>query len=172
MRTAVDSSVLLDVFTGDARFGSPSRRALQRARMSGGLVACAVVWAEVRSYFASDGEHAGAMAKLEVDYAPMLAEAAAQAGAMWREHRRRQSRGQMSVGAGPSAAAPRVPLVLTPAWWPEAPSRRCASQGPRRFACRQNRREGLPARRVGKVPHHGSSGCQRRSDHRERSPKP
>lgn len=94
MRTAVDSSVLLDVFTGDARFGSPSRQVLQRARMSGGLVACEVVWAEVRSYFATDKEHAAAMAKLEVDYAPMLAEAAAQAGAMWREHRRRGPRRQ------------------------------------------------------------------------------
>ena len=60
MRTAVDSSVLLDVFTGDARFGSPSRRALQGARMAGGLVACEVVWAEVRSYFATAGEHAAA----------------------------------------------------------------------------------------------------------------
>ena len=41
------------------------------------------------------------------------------------------------IGSGPCAAAPRVPLVLTPAWgpeaWPEAPSRRCASQGPRRI---------------------------------------
>ncbi len=62
--------------------------------MSGGLVACEVVWAEVRSYFATDGEHAAALAKLETDYAPMLAEAAAQAGAMWREHRRRRPRGQ------------------------------------------------------------------------------
>ncbi|MGH9487701.1 MAG: complex I subunit 4 family protein, partial [Terriglobales bacterium] len=35
------------------------------------------------------------------------------------------------VGAGPSAAAPRAPLMLASGWGPLAPARRCASLGPR-----------------------------------------
>lgn len=37
MRIAVDSSVLLDVFTGDPKFGAASREALRRADKAGAL---------------------------------------------------------------------------------------------------------------------------------------
>jgi hypothetical protein len=40
MLTAVDTSVLLDVFGADATFGPRSRDALKRCLAEGGLVAC------------------------------------------------------------------------------------------------------------------------------------
>ena len=45
MKTAVDSSVLLDVLGADTRFGERSREALRTAYNAGALVACEIVWA-------------------------------------------------------------------------------------------------------------------------------
>lgn len=48
MRTAVDSSVLLDVIVNDARFADSSEGALRRATSEGSLVVCECVLAEIR----------------------------------------------------------------------------------------------------------------------------
>ena len=56
MTTAVDSSVLLDVLGVDPRFGERSREALRVADDSGALVACDIVWAEVRARFGTDAD--------------------------------------------------------------------------------------------------------------------
>jgi len=47
MRTAVDSSVLLDVLTNDAEFADASESALRKATAEGVLLACETVVAEV-----------------------------------------------------------------------------------------------------------------------------
>lgn len=47
MITAVDSSVLLDVLSNDARQADASERALRRAMSEGALVVCEIVVAEV-----------------------------------------------------------------------------------------------------------------------------
>ena len=51
MITAVDASVLIDVFTDDATFGGRSRGVLVEALAEGMLIACDVVWAEVSAAF-------------------------------------------------------------------------------------------------------------------------
>ena len=61
MITAVDTNVLLEVFTADPRFGPRSREALRRCRAEGGLIACEIVWAELGGAFAD-----GAAARLDV----------------------------------------------------------------------------------------------------------
>jgi hypothetical protein len=63
MRTAVDSSVLLDVLGADPRFGARSREALRTAYDAGALVACEVVWAEVRAHFAGGDEFQRALGR-------------------------------------------------------------------------------------------------------------
>jgi predicted nucleic acid-binding protein len=88
VRTAIDSSVLLDVLGADARFGERSRAALRRAYDTGALVASEVVWAEVRAHFASDADFEAAMDLLGVQYEPLGARAAAAAGRLWRDSRR------------------------------------------------------------------------------------
>jgi predicted nucleic acid-binding protein len=89
LTTAVDSSVLLDVLGADARFGALSREALRAAYDAGALVACDVVWAEVRAHFPSDPEFEQSLALLGVRFEPVSADAARTAGRLWRESRRR-----------------------------------------------------------------------------------
>lgn len=114
MTTAVDSSVLLDVLSGDPAFGEASREALRSAYDAGALVASDVVWAEVRAYFASDAAFIEAMAALGIRFDPLTAEAAALAGRLWRD-RRRSGAGRGRVVAdylvGAHALTRRIPLL-------------------------------------------------------------
>jgi predicted nucleic acid-binding protein len=87
VRTAVDTSVLLDVFQPDPRFGPASREALRRAYANGSLVACDIVWAEVRAHFPADDVFEQALRTLGVRFDPTSARAAAAAGQLWRQSR-------------------------------------------------------------------------------------
>jgi hypothetical protein len=88
MVTAVDSSVLFDVLRADPRFGAASGRALRAASQSGALVACPVVWSEVRARFGDYEIMAGAMAAAAVRFDPFDQECADLAGRLWGEYRR------------------------------------------------------------------------------------
>jgi predicted nucleic acid-binding protein len=92
VRTAVDSSVLLDVLGADPRFGAASREALRRAHDAGPLVACDVVWAEVCSAFSEPRRFAQAMEALGVACVPLGADAAVLAGTAWRRYRKKAPR--------------------------------------------------------------------------------
>lgn len=91
MKTAVDSSVLLDVLMGDPRFGSTSREALRLAYDHGALVACEVVWAEVRAHFPAAGPFQDALESLGVGFDAVSADAASLAGQLWRDSRKKRS---------------------------------------------------------------------------------
>lgn len=86
MRIAVDSSVLLDVLTGDPNFGPASREALRQAYDSGALIACDIVWSEVRAHFSEEASFLSTLARLGVVYEPLRQEAAQLAGELWREY--------------------------------------------------------------------------------------
>jgi predicted nucleic acid-binding protein len=88
VKTAVDSSVLLDVLGADSRFGGRSREALRTAYDAGALVACEIVWAEVRAHFPADAEFEAALGSLGVRFEAISPEAAVAAGRLWRERRR------------------------------------------------------------------------------------
>ena len=90
MRTAVDTSVILDVLTRDPRFGETSLRALKAAYSAGALVAGEVVWAEVRAQFADGAAFAAAMTTLGIEFAPSSAHSSTVAGGLWREQRQRR----------------------------------------------------------------------------------
>jgi predicted nucleic acid-binding protein len=89
LRTAVDSSVLLDVFSADPTFGNASREALRRAYETGAIVACEIVWSEVRANFPQDEAFSEAMGLLGIQFDPFRREAAEHAGRLWRDYRRR-----------------------------------------------------------------------------------
>jgi predicted nucleic acid-binding protein len=89
MRTAVDASVLLDVFGSDPTFGERSRDALREAYDKGALVACDVTWAEVRAHFPSDASFEDAMRLVGIQFDPIGEEAARQAGQLWKKRRDR-----------------------------------------------------------------------------------
>lgn len=92
MKTAIDTSVLLDVFTADPAFGAASRQALREAYDRGALVVCDIVWAEVRAAFDDEAEFAGVMAETGIHFDPLLPESAALAGSLWKAWRRRGGR--------------------------------------------------------------------------------
>jgi predicted nucleic acid-binding protein len=95
VKTAVDSSVLLDVLGADTRFGDRSREALRTAYDTGALVACDVVWAEVRAHFPSEADFKQALGVLGIRFEAVDAQAASMAGQLWRE-----SRGAVAVPRG------------------------------------------------------------------------
>ena len=90
MRTAVDSSVLFDVLLPDPDFGSASAQLLRESIDTGVMVACDVVWAEVRASFAGDVLFLDAMDKLGVQFDAISGKSAQTAGALWRQYRSRK----------------------------------------------------------------------------------
>ena len=89
MKTAVDTSVLLDVFGADAQHGERSREALRSAYANGALVVCDVVWAEVRAHFEREQDFREVMDILGLRFDPLSTDAATLAGELWRTQRRR-----------------------------------------------------------------------------------
>ena len=88
MTTAVDTVVLLDVLLPDPAHGARSRAALIQAYGAGALVACDVVFAELRAQFDTDAEFSRAAEALNLAFDPLGQDAALLAGALWRTHRR------------------------------------------------------------------------------------
>lgn len=87
MITAVDTSVLLDVFTADPRFGLASRVSLQRCSVEGSLIACDVVWAEVCGSFRRPADAQHALDRLGVSFDALDRDVAGAAGSAWRRYR-------------------------------------------------------------------------------------
>jgi predicted nucleic acid-binding protein len=85
--TAVDTSVLLDVFGADPSFGPASLSALAACLATGGVVACEVVWAEVAGFFPSSEAAEDAMDTLGIDFSPMQRGAALDAATAWKSYR-------------------------------------------------------------------------------------
>lgn len=87
MITAVDTSVLIDVFGADPRFGAASALALRAGLNAGAVVACDIVWSETRAAFSSDAAFERAMHTLGVGFSPMKEESATLAGVTWKKYR-------------------------------------------------------------------------------------
>jgi hypothetical protein len=85
--TAVDTSVLLDILTGDEPYAGASAQALVASRRDGAMVASDIVWAETAAWFEDSDAFASAMADLGVDYDPLGMAAAALGGELWRTYR-------------------------------------------------------------------------------------
>jgi predicted nucleic acid-binding protein len=85
--TAVDTSVLLDIFAADPEFGSRSAESIRACLGEGSIVACEVVWAETRAGFATSTDATAALASLRVDFSPLDAGVALLAGEGWRAYR-------------------------------------------------------------------------------------
>ena len=88
MITAVDTSVLLDLFTNDARFLERSLMAIRGCLADGPIIACDVVWAEVVAAFADEDAATRAMSGIPVGYSALHAAAASKAGSARRACRR------------------------------------------------------------------------------------
>jgi hypothetical protein len=98
VRTAVDSSVLLDVVLDDRSFGDRSEAALRRAASEGVLTLCECVLAEIRPAFAP-GEIEEFLSDWAIEYVPSSRESALLAGEMFALHVRRRRRSTPRVVA-------------------------------------------------------------------------
>jgi len=87
--TAVDTSVLLDVFTADPTFGPASRDRLGECLAVGAVLACAVVWAEISAFFPRRESAEAAMTTLGAAFSPLERHSADCAGEAWRSYRTR-----------------------------------------------------------------------------------
>ena len=85
MITAIDTSVLLDLFAADPAHVAASQVAVRSCLQEGSLVVCEVVLAELRPHFRDDAPLMEALAKLGVEYIPMSREGALLAGRVWRQ---------------------------------------------------------------------------------------
>ena len=88
MTTAVDSAVLIDVLQDEPGWAARSADALDAASRAGRLTVCDVVWAEVAGRFASPAAAAAALSLLDLEFDPLTALAAGDAGRLWRAFRR------------------------------------------------------------------------------------
>lgn len=88
MITAVDSSVLIDVFGDDPEHGQVSAEMLRSCLREGSLTACDVVWAEVRGVFGDDAAFESAMKTLAVRFSPLNEKTASRAGIAWKAYRK------------------------------------------------------------------------------------
>lgn len=88
MKTAVDSSVLLDVLIASSTHHEASVRALKAAYDRGALVASDIVWAEVSAHFPDASGCDAAMTAIGASFEPISKEAAGMAGQLWRKYRK------------------------------------------------------------------------------------
>jgi predicted nucleic acid-binding protein len=89
MITAVDTSVLLDLFLADPKFADVSARALQRADIAGALVVCEVVYAELAAQFPQKAMLDRALGQLGIQLDAIDEEIAFAAGRAFRAYRDR-----------------------------------------------------------------------------------
>ena len=86
MKTAIDTSVLLDVLAANREYGAASRQALRQAYDAGALLVCDVVWSEIRANFSNSEEFQESLALLGIRFDTLLPETAEAAGEMWRSY--------------------------------------------------------------------------------------
>ncbi len=89
MRTAIDSSVLLDVITDDPTFADVSEAALRRAAREGALTVCECVLAEIRPALPDDDAEEF-LGDWQIEFVPSTRDSALMAGRMFGNYLRRR----------------------------------------------------------------------------------
>jgi predicted nucleic acid-binding protein len=90
--TAVDSSVLIDIFGADDKFGLQSAEMMRVCLTEGAVIACEVVWTETAVVFDRDRDFVGAMGKLGVSFSAIEQKTATSSARAWRKYLARGGR--------------------------------------------------------------------------------
>ncbi len=112
MITAVDTSVLLDVFLPDETFGPGSAEWLRAAYDRGAIILCEVVYAELAPAFPDRGALDEALGQIGATVSPLGASIAFDAGRRWLRYRRASGKNSriitdFLIGAHATATAER-----------------------------------------------------------------
>jgi len=89
MITAVDTSVLLDVFSADPKHGPKSREVLKASQRAGRLIVCEIVLAELSRYFSTLESLKETLNRLDIAAEPLGEEACHLAGQAFLLYRKR-----------------------------------------------------------------------------------
>ena len=87
MITAVDTSVLLDVFLADHEHGEQSKRRLRNAYDAGAIIVCDIVYAELAGLFRDRITLDGALQAINAAASPINTAIAYEAGQRWKHYR-------------------------------------------------------------------------------------
>ena len=87
MITAVDTSVLLDVFLADEQHGPQSKELLRNAYDRGAILVCDVVYAELAPAFADRATLDRALREISATISPIDTDIAYEAGQRWSRYR-------------------------------------------------------------------------------------
>ncbi|MHB8587529.1 MAG: type II toxin-antitoxin system VapC family toxin [Candidatus Dormibacteraceae bacterium] len=98
MITAIDTNVVLDVVTADAKHGLASADAMRRVVSEGSLIACEIVWAELAAAFGSGRQAEVTLGRLGVVFSSVEPPQAVVAGTAWRHYRRRGGPRERLIG--------------------------------------------------------------------------
>ena len=115
MITAVDTSVLLDVFLPDDRHGEESRQRLRLAYDAGAIIICDIVYAELAPAFRDRDALDQALSTVNAACSPIDSGIAYEAGPRWRRYRtaggsRTRILPDFLIGAQALAAAETFPM--------------------------------------------------------------
>jgi predicted nucleic acid-binding protein len=87
--SALDTSVILDVLTGNGAFSESSVRAVRKARAEGKLIVCECVVAEIFPAFSDQTEVGEFMLDWQIHFIPLSQESGFLAGAYFSEYLKR-----------------------------------------------------------------------------------
>ena len=87
MITAVDTSVLLDIFLPDDQHGEQSKQRLRAAYDGGAIIVCDAVYAELAAMFGDRAALDGALQAINVSASPINTTIAYEAGLRWKRYR-------------------------------------------------------------------------------------
>lgn len=87
MISAVDTSVLLDIFSADVNYGPQSKQRLRNARNKGDVIICGIVYAELVPAFDNQAKLDKALQALKVKHSSLNKRIAYEAGLCWRQYR-------------------------------------------------------------------------------------
>jgi len=107
----VDSNVLLDLMTEDARWFSWSARAVERAADTFRIVINAVIYAEISARYSRIEDLEAALPKAMIEREPIPYEAAFLAGKAFLNYRRRAARNARRFRISSLARMPRSPII-------------------------------------------------------------
>lgn len=89
MITSVDTSVILDILTGDSLHLHSSLNFYKKVLSEGRLILCPVVFSELRPFFHSNAEMDEVLEKMELHFDDFGVDSSHLAGTMWKKYRDR-----------------------------------------------------------------------------------